>query len=211
LPTQDIFIVRHGRTLYNEQGIVQGSGIDASLNDTGQEQAKAFFEAYQNFSFDRIYTSELKRTHETVLPFLAKGIPHVQHGGLNEISWGDYEGLKVWEVDRAYYQDLLEQWNQGHTHIPIQGGESPECVAERQQTFIQYLRQQSQDRQVLVCMHGRAMRVLLCQLLQEPLSRMDAYPHSNLSLYHVRLSEQNAELVKADAREHLRQQSPHNA
>jgi broad specificity phosphatase PhoE len=211
LPKQDIFIIRHGRTVYNEHGIVQGSGIDASLNETGQEQAEAFYDAYKHYSFDKVYISKLRRTFETVYPFIERGIPHVAHEGLNEICWGDYEGLKVGQVGRDYYQSLMDHWNEGYTHLPIQGGESPECVAARQRAFIQLLRSQQADKQVLVCMHGRAMRVLLCQLLDQPLNKMDAYSHGNLSLYHVRIGETGTELVKADCREHLLQQSLSNA
>lgn len=212
MATQNIFIIRHGRTIYNEYGIVQGSGIDASLNETGQDQAEAFYQTYKHYSFDKIYISKLRRTYETVYPFIERGIPHVAHEGLNEICWGDYEGLKVGQVGRDYYQSLMDHWNEGYTHLPIQGGESPECVADRQRAFIEQLLQgQQADKQVLVCMHGRAMRVLLCQLLDQPLNKMDAYSHGNLSLYHVRISGNGAELVKADCREHLMQKSLSNA
>lgn len=51
---KDIYIVRHGQTDYNLKGIVQGSGVDASLNDTGREQAAAFHKAYGNYPFDRV-------------------------------------------------------------------------------------------------------------------------------------------------------------
>ncbi|MEM6877731.1 MAG: histidine phosphatase family protein, partial [Bacteroidota bacterium] len=33
---QTVYIVRHGQTDYNLRGIVQGSGVDSSLNDTGR-------------------------------------------------------------------------------------------------------------------------------------------------------------------------------
>ena len=38
---KEIFIIRHGETELNRLGIVQGSGVDAGLNDTGQQQAQA--------------------------------------------------------------------------------------------------------------------------------------------------------------------------
>jgi broad specificity phosphatase PhoE len=36
---------------------------------------------------------------------------------------------------------------------------------------------------ILICMHGRAMRVLLSMLLDRPLVEMDSFKHSNLCLY----------------------------
>lgn len=207
--TKDVFIIRHGRTDYNEHGIVQGSGIDANLNATGQLQAQAFFDAYRDHPFEKIYTSTLRRTYQTVAPFLEEGIPYEAHPGLDEISWGHYEGYQVSKVGATYYKNLLANWNEGHTHIPIKGGESPDAVANRQRPLINQLREASQQC-VLLCMHGRAMRVLLCQLLNEPLYRMDAYPHGNLSLYHIRLNQHGAGIGKVNCRKHLEKQ-PLNA
>ena len=183
LTAQKIYIVRHGQTDYNLKGIVQGSGVDASLNDTGRAQARAFFDAYRHVPFDRIYTSILKRSQQTIQPFAELGIPVESMKALNEISWGSREGQAITPEEDAYYHWILEQWQQGHTSKPIEGGDSPEEVASRQQEFINTLRSRPGERNVLVCMHGRAMRILLCQLLNYPLRSMDLFEHENLCLY----------------------------
>ena len=57
-------------------------------------------------------------------------------------------------------------------------------MAARQRPFIdEVLRARPEEETILVCMHGRAMRVLLCQLLNYPLSCMDSFEHRNLCLY----------------------------
>ena len=84
---KDIYLIRHGETEYNRKRVVQGSGIDADLNDLGQKQAAAFFAHYQNLTIDKIYTSVLRRTHQSVKGFIEKGLPWEQYEGLNEISW----------------------------------------------------------------------------------------------------------------------------
>lgn len=176
-------MIRHGQTDYNLQGIVQGSGVDASLNERGRAQAKAFFEAYQHVPFDRIYTSRLKRSQESVQDFTRRGTAFDAMAALNEISWGSKEGQRITPEEDAYYHWMLKQWQQGNTALPIEGGESPEAVAARQQEFIRRLQDHPTDRNVLVCMHGRAMRILLCQLLNYPLRSMDLFEHENLCLY----------------------------
>ena len=50
-------------------GIVQGRGMDTELNEKGRAQAEAFYQAYKDVPFDKIYTSTLKRTHQTVQNF----------------------------------------------------------------------------------------------------------------------------------------------
>ena len=64
-----LYLIRHGETDYNRQGIVQGGGVDSSLNDLGRRQAEAFFEHYKHLRFDAVYVSALKRTHETLAPW----------------------------------------------------------------------------------------------------------------------------------------------
>lgn len=178
-----IFLLRHGQTDFNVRGIVQGSGVDSSLNDTGRQQAARFFAAYGHVPFDKVYTSALRRTHESVQQFLDLGLPHEAHTGLNEISWGVREGTRITMAEDEEYRRVLAGWNAGDTHARLLGGESPEEVAARQRPFIELLRARTDERTVLVCLHGRALRVLLCQLLRYPLSCMEGFEHSNLCLY----------------------------
>lgn len=162
---------------------MQGSGVDASLNDTGRAQARAFYDRFKSVPFDRIYTSGLKRSKESVVFFNDNGIPQEEHKSLNEISWGSREGQRITPEEDAYYHRILNEWQEGRTSIPIEGGESPEEVALRQQPFIELIKSRPQDKLVLICMHGRAMRILLCQLLNYPLRSMDMFEHANLGLY----------------------------
>jgi len=165
------------------RGIVQGSGIDSSLNDHGRRQAKAFFEHFKDVPFDRIYTSALKRTVETVQAFIDFGISHESLAGLNEISWGSKEGQKITPEEDAYYHWMLRQWQEGNTSRKIEGGESPDDVAARQRPAMKRILSHESDKNVLICMHGRAIRILLCQLLNYPLKSMDLFDHENLCLY----------------------------
>jgi broad specificity phosphatase PhoE len=185
LSSKKIYLVRHGQTDFNLQGIVQGSGVDSSLNDTGRAQALAFFDAYQDVRFDKVYTSKLRRTTETVQSFIDLGIPHESLAGLNEISWGTKEGQKITPEEDEYYHWMLKQWQQGNTSKRIEGGESPEEVSVRQRPCLDLMLSRREEHTILICMHGRAMRILLCQLLNYPLKSMDLFEHANLCLYLV--------------------------
>jgi broad specificity phosphatase PhoE len=184
LTSKKIYLVRHGQTDYNLRGIVQGSGVDSSLNDNGRAQAQAFFKTYGHVRFDKIYTSGLKRTYESVKEFINLGIPLEQNTGLNEISWGKKEGQAITPDEDAYYHWMLKQWQEGNTDLRIEGGESPEEVSARQKPVIESLLK-SREKTILICMHGRAMRILLCQLLHYPLKSMDTFEHTNLCLYQL--------------------------
>lgn len=178
-----IYLIRHGETDQNKMGIVQGSGVDSDLNETGLAQADAFFEAYQDIAFTKVYTSALKRTQQSVRRFIEKGIPHEIHAGLNEISWGNKEGRKVTPDEDVHYHWMLEEWRKGQTDLRIEEGESPRDVAERQIPVLDLILSRTEEDTILVCMHGRAMRILLCQILHYDLKEMDTFEHSNLCLY----------------------------
>lgn len=203
MTAQKIYLIRHGQTDYNLQGIVQGSGVDASLNERGRAQAQAFYRAYQGIPFDRIYTSALRRSQESVQPFVDSGRTFEAMTALNEISWGSKEGQRITPEEDAYYHWMLEQWQKGMTDVPIEGGESPEAVALRQQEFIDRLKTRPGDKNVLVCMHGRAMRILLCQLLHYPLRSMDMFEHENLCLYLLNRQGGQFSIERYNATDHL--------
>ncbi|WP_461127895.1 histidine phosphatase family protein [Spirosoma aerophilum] len=178
-----IYLIRHGETDYNRRGVVQGSGVDSDLNDMGRAQAQAFFHAYQHVPFNKVYISGLKRTYQTAEPFIELGIPFEKLTGLNEISWGVMEGKAPGNLDNEYYRSLIEAWESGDSSRKTDGGESPDQVATRQREAINTILAHPEEEIVLVAMHGRAMRILLCWITNQPLAKMDQFEHSNLCLY----------------------------
>ncbi len=178
-----IYLIRHGETDYNRKGVVQGSGIDAELNEMGRAQADAFYDAYGHVPFDKIYTSQLIRTRQSVEKFIRSGIPYESFAGLNEISWGIYEGTAHTSGEDTHYLSILQSWKEGYTNRALEGGESPLQVRDRQLPVIEHILSQSQERNILIATHGRAMRILLATLFNESLTQMDKYAHNNLCLY----------------------------
>ena len=199
-----IYLLRHGQTDYNLQGVVQGSGIDAPINATGRAQAEAFFGAYREVQFDQLYHSALIRTRQSIQGFIDLGIPVTSLAELNEISWGNYEGTPMTPEEGEYYRMMLDQWQQGNLDYAIAGGESPNSVAERLHRAIQIILN-GPGETILMCMHGRAMRIFLSLICQTPLKEMDQYEHGNLCLYLLQQEEKGEfTLLKENDQEHLR-------
>jgi probable phosphoglycerate mutase len=109
-------------------------------------------------------------------------MPHERLPELNEISWGKKEGQAITPEEDAYYHYMLAQWRKGETHLRIEGGESPDDVVKRMSPGVQYILRQP-EKTILICMHGRAIRILLCMLLNYPLRSMDMFEHENACLY----------------------------
>lgn len=162
--------------------MVQGRGVNASLNYQGMKQAKMAGESLIDVSFDVVYTSALVRTHETVGQFPLNGTPIVAHEGFDEISWGNQEGQVASYEAKTLYADTVNGWRRGELELNVGGGENPIQVMERQKEAMQHVLA-NDGKNVLVCMHGRALRVLLCWTLNYPLNFMDGFPHQNCGYY----------------------------
>lgn len=198
-----IYLIRHGQTDFNLKNIVQGSGVNSSLNDTGRKQAEAFYKAWKHISFDAVYTSKLVRTQESVQQFIDGGIKHVSLVGLNEISWGKKEGQPITPEEDAYYHHMLKQWQEGKTDLRIEGGESPEEVVVRMKPALDIILHQEKEETILICMHGRAIRILLCYWLHYPLRAMDMFEHQNLCLYQLNYTGKQFQVMHYNDTSHL--------
>lgn len=183
MAAKKIYLIRHGQTDYNLKGIVQGSGVDTSLNETGRIQAESFFQKYKQIPFKKIYTSSLKRSIETVQKFIDLGIPWEKYSGLNEISWGVRDGKMVNSEDNDYYLKMTGEWKRGNVNLKAEGGESPLEVEERIRKVLDVIISREEEDIILICMHGRAMRILLASILHGKLDCMDDFHHENLCLY----------------------------
>jgi broad specificity phosphatase PhoE len=201
---KELYIIRHGQTDHNLKGIVQGKGVNLPLNELGQRQSQAFFDAYKQVPFDGIYTSSLLRAQETIYPFRDQGHAYEIFSELDEISWGEMEGTAMVMENSEVFKTLIDNWRAGNTDARPPGGESPHDLQERQKRFINHILH-TPDRNILISMHGRAMRSLLCTLTDTPLSMMEDFPHANLTLYKVNLlSDGKFEIEKFNDQEHLK-------
>jgi probable phosphoglycerate mutase len=183
--TKTIYLIRHGQTDFNKQGIIQGSGVDSDLNEIGQMQASQFFSHYKSIPFQRIFASSLKRTQQTVAPFFELNIPLEIIPELDEINWGKMEGALPNKETTDEFLAMIQLWRAGNLDIAVQGGETPRQLFERQKIGLQKIEQIPFASPALICMHGRAMRSFLCLLTGYPLHLMDDFEHGNVCLYQL--------------------------
>jgi probable phosphoglycerate mutase len=199
---KELWIIRHGETDLNKLGVVQGRGVNPPLNELGRLQSLLFYNRYESEKFQIIFTSSLLRAQESVRYFIMKGIPWEAHPELDEISWGVFEGQPAKHDFRMEYRQLLTEWSRDHLDAKAPGGESPVDVSRRQQKFIDYLKTRP-EKKILICMHGRAMRIFIPTLLQQSLQTMENYPHHNLTLYKVGLQENRFSVLLFNNQDHL--------
>ena len=88
-----ICIIRHGQTEMNQRHVLQGRS-DVALNDAGIAQARQAAMRLSVVSFDRVYTSPLRRAIQTA-EIIAPGIRPVVDDRLIEMDYGPYEGADL--------------------------------------------------------------------------------------------------------------------
>ncbi|KAG8954460.1 hypothetical protein FRC04_011787 [Tulasnella sp. 424] len=91
----NVYLVRHGETDANRQGIVQGQ-LETTLNATGREQARRLALALKDVEFLHAFVSNHTRAIETAAAVM-KELPTLKwtvHPGLRERFFGDLQGKK---------------------------------------------------------------------------------------------------------------------
>lgn len=181
-----LYIIRHAETDLNKNGIIQGGGIDSDINEHGQWQAERFYEHYKHISFDAVYCSTLKRTQQTVQKFIEKAPWTEFLPELNEISWGNLEGLPSTKSLRQTYNHLITTWQSGDVDAKIEGGESPVSVQKRLKKALKKIHYNHAKGSILICTHGRVLRILLSTLFNYDLGKMDLFfTHENTCVNHI--------------------------
>ena len=146
------YFVRHGKTLFNRKGRMQG-WCDSPLLEEGIQQAENVASALRNVPFNRAYCSTSERAWDTAKEICKyHDIPLILTKGLKEFSFGSLDGARKEEVlDSPFFDD----WSS-------KGGESSEGFAKRVRTTMQSIVDESNDRDtILLVSHGAyAVRIL---------------------------------------------------
>lgn len=155
-----LIIVRHGRTIQNEQDIVQGQGR-GDLSEEGYAQIAKLAERLKDEKIDIAYSSDLDRalkTAEGILKYHPK-VELIQTKAIREISYGTLEGTS--ESLRAAIMDLEHAKD---AHYKISGGESLHEVQTRVVNWFYKLLEKHSDKTILIVSHGTAIAALMLHL-----------------------------------------------
>lgn len=150
-----IYLIRHGKTLANEQRRYCGS-TDFPLSKAGREELTALH--YPQFP-GRYVTSGMARANET-MEALFPGIPYKKDPRFREVDFGIFEGKTYEELkDTPDYQIWLTGDNE--KNVPP-GGESGEQMGKRVLAAFSEIREDT----VLVC-HGGVIAAIMANLFPE--------------------------------------------
>ena len=151
-----ILLARHGETDWNREGRWQG-WADPPLNDTGREQARRLAEQLRETPFDAVYSSDLRRAHETAeIVGAPHDVPIVVDPELREIDVGSWSGLTRAEIDERFPDGERPD------------GETREQHSVRVLAAVERIARQNLGRRVLIVTHGGVLRALHRIVSDEP-------------------------------------------
>lgn len=152
-----ILLVRHGETVANAIGTLQGQS-PGMLNSNGINQANKLGKSLVDNNIDLIISSDLERSNKTAEIINQHiNIPHIKDSIIREKDWGSFTGKNIKDVD---------------IYNPPLDAESNEMIYKRANTFINNIKSKYPDKSLLVVGHGITNQAIMAVLQDIPHNKM---------------------------------------
>ena len=174
IPHMQLYIIRHGQTVWNAAGKLQGR-TDIELNQNGIDAAKDLGRRLHDVHFDKIFSSPLKRavhTAQLIRQGVCEGqalpldsVPIETDGRLIEMSFGIGEGrlCDEWFAPQSPYRFFFTEPEKFPR--PPQG-ESFLDVMARTKNFVQEIIEPlyGHAERIMIVAHGALNKGIMCYL-----------------------------------------------
>jgi len=148
--------------------VISNRGLRHGLTDAGYSQATALAQRLKECRIIRLFTSPLLRAMQTAEVLVHElGIPYMVTDALREYDCGVMEGRSdesAWET----YEEVLQDWVNGHWERRIEQGESLEEIKARFVPFVEGLVKEYQGSEAgtVLVGHGGLYRCTLPLVLE---------------------------------------------
>ncbi|UGY94429.1 histidine phosphatase family protein [Streptomyces gobiensis] len=196
----EFILVRHGETAWHAENRYAGL-TDVALTERGRQQAAALADWAATADLSAVWSSPLSRARLTAAPAAAACdlTPRIDER-LHEVDFGRGEGLTRAEM-RQRFPKQLDAFLSDPVNHHLPGGEDPRRAAERAAACLADIAQEHPVGRVLVVAHSTLLRLLLCQLLDIPLTNYRrVFPElHNGALTELRMKDGRAALLRLNA------------
>lgn len=159
----ELYIVRHGQTLWNQGKRLQGS-TDISLNDNGRDLAIKTGQALADTTIDVIYASPLKRAYETASLIRGdRNIEIITDDRIKELSFGHFEGESFSELLKDDSLTFKYFFKKPHLYQAADDGETLEHLIERAGQFMSEVIEPLEQKceRVMIVAHGALNKAIM--------------------------------------------------
>jgi len=187
-------LIRHGESLSNREGRVQGQA-DVELSEVGQRQAAAVADWCRSqpemAAADELWSSPLRRARATAEAIgVAIGKPVQLADDLRELHAGIFQG-HLWDDLVVRFPTEVARWQSGDIDYQIPKGESRRQLAERGRQALEALADRPTKRMIVVA-HGGILTAalgllvgrdhpLLAEASERPFTRLPALANCSIS------------------------------
>lgn len=168
----EFYLIRHGKTVFNQEGRFQGGKADSALLDQSVEDAKKAGKYLKGTHFEAFYSSPMGRSKQTGKAVLGgmgikdASIETVE--GLREFNFGKWDGDLVSEHENSSEYQTFFKDPENFCSIEMQGEDYHQFVKRIQQAaekiYLEY-----PNGKVLVFAHALVNTFLVKTLLGERL------------------------------------------
>ena len=165
-----LVLVRHGQSQWNLENKFTG-WVDVELSPKGEAEAQGAGERLKGITFDKGYTSILKRAENTLKVILKvlgqENLPVTRDQALNERHYGDLQGLDKAETAKKFGDEQVKIWRRSYDIAPPNGESLKDTAARTLPYFRDHILPDVKNGlNVIVAAHGNSLRSIVMELEQ---------------------------------------------
>lgn len=160
-----IVLVRHATTASTGKRL--GGWTDTPLDDGGTEQARRTAERLADVPLAAVYSSPLRRTHQTArLIAEPHGLAVRTRKAVGEVDYGDWTDKALGNLRRRTYWKTIQQFP---SRVQFPGGESIRGAQARAVDAVERLAADHGDDTIAVVSHADVIKAVVASFLAMPL------------------------------------------
>ncbi|WP_035322103.1 histidine phosphatase family protein [Peribacillus kribbensis] len=190
-----VYLVRHGKTEWNEQSRWQGRG-NGELTQEGIQGALRLQSRLKDEPIQMVYSSSSKRAYHTAELIVGdRPIPIIKDDLLREMHFGDWEGRTKSEVMEQYGPEVQAFWDTPHLYSRKLGEQFPDVYKRAEEAWNKIVDKHVSGT-ILLVSHSIFLRVLLSYIKEIPLEHVfHQQPLLNTSLSKLEVQDGEAKIV----------------
>ena len=168
---KNIYLVRHGRIMTDDDQKSFIGQVDLQLSEEGEEQANRLGRILSQVKISSVFCSDLMRSVVTAGKIsVYHGIPPVVIPELREISLGEWDGLTFSEVIKRYPDEFRQRGNDIVNFRPPDGESFYDCRKRVIAAFEDIVHKSKGN--IAIAGHAGVNRLILCHIMGLPVENL---------------------------------------
>lgn len=196
------YLIRHGESIANTEGIYQGHTYNTHLSVLGRKQAIVLAKRFADIELSQVITSPLLRTWETSKAVAdLKNMPLQKEEQILETNHGEWEG-KHKDVILKRWPDLYQKWNKFPSGVQFPGGEH---FLDTQKRVIKWWKDITGNNSgdIMVITHDNIIRIIIANVLNMKLNRIWKFHLQPTAVTLVEVQDETIRLAYLNDAKHL--------